>query len=154
MPKSPAPTEHSDPFNLGRFVSAQQSIYGTVLAELTSGRKRTHWMWFIFPQIAGLGFSAISKRYAIKSKAEAEHYLGHPVLGARLAECAEVILALNGRSAPDIFDSPDHMKLQSSMTLFAAVTQPGSLYAQVLQKYFQGQPDSATLSILAQLEKG
>jgi uncharacterized protein (DUF1810 family) len=140
----------TDPFNLRRFVSAQEMIYTDVLAELQSGRKRTHWMWFIFPQFDGLGYSATSKHYAIKSKDEARSYLSHPVLGKRLTECAETILALQGRSASEIFGSPDDMKLKSSMTLFAAVTPPGSVFARILDMYFHGQQDSRTLDLLAQ----
>jgi uncharacterized protein (DUF1810 family) len=140
----------SDPFDLQRFVRAQEPVYPHVLAELHSGRKRTHWMWFIFPQIEGLGFSATSKRYAIKGREEARQYLAHPVLGARLIECAKAVLAISGRSVSDIFGSPDDMKLRSSMTLFAAVAEPGSVYTQVLERYFQGQPDSKTLPILEQ----
>jgi uncharacterized protein (DUF1810 family) len=141
---------HSDPFNLRRFISAQEMIYTDVLAELQDGRKRTHWMWFIFPQFDGLGYSTTSKHYAIKSKEEARSYLSHPVLGKRLTECAETILSVQGRSAAEIFGSPDDMKLKSSMTLFAAVTASGSVFARVLEKYFRGQQDSRTLDLLAQ----
>jgi uncharacterized protein (DUF1810 family) len=107
-------------------------------------------MWFVFPQLDGLGYSATAKRYAIKSREEARQYLAHPVLGKRLVECTETVLAISGRSAYDIFGSPDDMKLRSSMTLFAAVAPPDSVFAQVLEQYFQGQPDSKTLSLLAQ----
>ncbi len=139
-----------DPFNLDRFVSAQNTVYSSVLAELRSGQKRTHWMWYIFPQIDGLGYSATSKRYAIKSREEARHYLNHPVLGRRLLECAETVLNIEGRSASEIFGSPDDMKLKSSMTLFAAVASPNSVFGQVLDKYFHGKRDSRTLDLLAQ----
>ncbi len=132
-------------FDLDRFQSAQEPVYETALAELKGGRKRTHWMWFIFPQIEGLGHSATSKCYAIKSRAEARAYLNHPILGARLRECAAALLSVEERSAFDIFGSPDDSKLKSSMTLFAQADGPDSLFERVLGKYFQGEPDGATL---------
>ena len=141
-------SEQNDLFNFTRFVRAQETIYGNVLAELRSGRKRTHWMWFIFPQIDGLGSSSTSKLYALKSKEEANQYLHHPVLGARLVECAAIVLESKGRTASEIFGSPDDLKLKSSMTLFASVTNPDSVFARVLDTYFQGQQDSKTLNIL------
>ena len=122
-----------------------------VLAELRSGRKRTHWMWYIFPQIDGLGYSPTSKHYAIKSKEEAHQYLSHPILGRRLLECAEMVLTIKGRSASEIFGSPDDLKLKSSMTLFASVTNPESVFTRVLDKYFHGQRDSKTLNLLEHL---
>ncbi|MRR58120.1 MAG: DUF1810 domain-containing protein [Deltaproteobacteria bacterium] len=141
--------DRDDPFDLSRFTRAQQGIYDSVLAELRSGRKRTHWMWFIFPQIAGLGHSPMSQHYAIKSSKEARQYLKHPVLGARLLECAEAVLAVEGRSVSDIFGYPDDMKLMSSMTLFAAVEDnPNSVFVQVVEKYFQGKQDHRTLQLL------
>lgn len=139
----------SDPFNLARFVSAQEKVYPTVLAELRNGEKRTHWMWYIFPQIAGLGHSPTAQYYAIQSRAEAEHYLAHPILGSRLRECTAAMLAITGRSAWEIFGSPDDLKLRSCMTLFAAVAEPGSLFTQVLDAYFQGAADQQTLRRLA-----
>lgn len=139
-----------DPFNLSRFLSAQEGIYAAVLAELRSGQKRTHWMWYIFPQIDGLGYSATSKHYAIKSEAEAREYLAHPILGKRLLECAETVLGLEGPSASEIFGYPDDLKLKSSMTLFAYVTNPESVFARVLDKYFQGKRDTMTLNLLEQ----
>jgi uncharacterized protein (DUF1810 family) len=141
-----------DPFDLGRFVAAQDDTYSQALAELRSGRKRSHWMWFVFPQVDGLGFSAATKRYAIKSGAEARAYLAHPVLGARLRECAEAVLAIEGRTAFQVFGSPDNMKLRSSMTLFAVVAD--SVFEAVLAKYFEGERDAATLELLAKLAKG
>jgi uncharacterized protein (DUF1810 family) len=141
-------SDHNDPFNLHRFISAQERIYGDVLAELRSGRKRTHWMWYIFPQIDGLGQSTISKHYAIKSIEEARQYLNHPVLGRRLIECAEAVLDIKGRSASEIFGSPDDLKLKSSMTLFACVTNPESVFARVLDTYFHGQRDIRTLNLV------
>ncbi len=144
--------DSNDPFGLSRFVEAQDRVYGSVLAELKSGQKRSHWMWFIFPQIAGLGHSATSMHYSIKSVEEARAYLGHPVLGKRLVECSAVLLDVEGRSASAIFGYPDDMKLKSSMTLFAsAASDPHSVFDQVLDKYFQGQRDSATLEIMRNL---
>ncbi|MEZ4864754.1 MAG: DUF1810 domain-containing protein [Caldilineaceae bacterium] len=140
----------TDPFDLQRFVSAQAPTYATALTELRNGRKRSHWMWFIFPQIVGLGHSPTSQRYAIKSREEASHYLEHPLLGPRLRECAATLLAVDGHSAWEIFGSPDDLKLKSSMTLFAQVTPPDSVFAKVLAKYFTGQRDAKTLAILEQ----
>ena len=137
-----------DPFNLARFVSAQEKVYPTVLAELRNGEKRTHWMWYIFPQLAGLGHSPTAQHYAIQSRAEAAHYLAHPILGPRLLECTAAVLAITGRSAWEIFGSPDDLKLKSCMTLFAAVADPVSSFTQVLEVYFQGEADQQTLRIL------
>jgi uncharacterized protein (DUF1810 family) len=130
------PTDPHDPFDLRRFTSAQEGSYDHALAELRSGQKRTHWMWFIFPQIDGLGSSPTAKHYAIKSIEEARHYLDHPVLGPRLTECAEAVFAIDGRSASEIFGYPDDLKLKSSMTLFERVAQPHSVFSQVLDKYY------------------
>ncbi len=140
----------ADPFDLQRFLSAQASVYGQALAELRGGRKRSHWMWFVFPQIEGLGHSATSIHYAIKSLEEARGYLRHPVLGSRLRECAEAVYAIEGRTASDVFGFPDDLKLRSSMTLFAAVAQPESVFHRVLEKYFQGKQDERTLQLLKQ----
>jgi len=137
-----------DPFDLSRFTSAQEGVYDQVLAELRSGEKRSHWMWFIFPQIDGLGSSSMARRYSIKSIDEARHYLRHPILGARLQECAEAVLGIKGRSASEILGNLDDMKLKSSMTLFSSVASPGSAFANVLDKYFEGERDSGTLRIL------
>ena len=136
------------PFNLNRFIQAQASIYGDVIAELSAGCKRSHWMWFVFPQIDGLGFSETTKRYSIKSLAEARAYLAHPVLGARLVECTRTVLALNGRTALEIFGRPDDMKLQSSMTLFAAISPAASVFSDVLDKYFNGERDPRTTELI------
>ncbi len=144
-------SDRGDPYALNRFIKAQAGIYDRVLAELRGGQKQTHWMWFIFPQIDGLGFSPTSRFYAIKSLEEARHYLGHPVLGARLVECAESVLAVQGRSASDIFGYPDDMKLQSSMTLFALAAGPHSVFERVLEKYYQGMRDARTLQIVGKL---
>jgi uncharacterized protein (DUF1810 family) len=136
------------PFDLGRFTKAQEDIYERALAELRAGRKRSHWMWYVFPQFDGLGFSSTTKWYSIKSLEEARQYLSHPVLGPRLEECVGAILAVDGRSAAEIFGSPDDMKLQSSLTLFACVSGPGSPFVLALDKYFHGQKDTRTLELL------
>lgn len=138
----------NDPFDLNRFIAAQENSYESALAELSAGQKRTHWMWYIFPQIAGLGRSATAQRYAISGLEEARAYLAHQVLGERLRECCDQLLALDEASAHDIFGSPDDMKLRSSMTLFSAVDGQPSIFFQVLQKYYQGQMDTATLEII------
>ena len=137
-----------DPFDLNRFVQAQAPIYTDALAELAAGCKRSHWMWFIFPQIDGMGFSATTKLYSIKSLAEGRAYLAHPVLGARLGECTRTVLALDGRTALEIFGRPDNMKLQSSMTLFAAISPAESDFSAALEKYFNGKRDSRTVELI------
>ena len=133
-----------DAFDLGRFVSAQEDVSDSALAEIRAGRKRTHWMWFIFPQIAGLGSSATSTRFAIKSAAEARAYLSHPILGPRLLECCTALLELESKSATEIFGSPDDMKLRSCATLFASVTEPGSVFERVLERFYGGSSDERT----------
>ena len=138
----------SDPFDLGRFVLAQADDYEQALAEIKGGRKRTHWMWYIFPQIDGLGSSSMSRRYAIRSLAEARAYLDHPVLGPRLIEAAEAALAVEGKSAHEIFGSPDDMKLRSSATLFASVVAPDSVFARLLDTYYRGERDGRTLGLI------
>ena len=135
--------------DLTRFLEAQRETYATALSELRRGRKQSHWMWFIFPQIDGLGSSPPARHYAIKSRDEARAYLQHPVLGPRLLECAEAVLAIEARSAREIFGTPDDLKLRSSATLFAAVSPKGSMFERVLDKYFDGQPDQKTLSLLS-----
>jgi uncharacterized protein (DUF1810 family) len=137
-----------DPFDLQRFVDAQNEIYVTALAELLAGRKHSHWMWFIFPQVAGLGHSPMSKRYAISGLSEAAAYLAHSVLGPRLIECCDALLSLEGITASAIFGSPDDMKLRSSMTLFALVPRAPEVFGNVLDKYFDALPDERTLHIL------
>jgi uncharacterized protein (DUF1810 family) len=132
---------------LDRFVSAQDATYGQALAELQSGRKRTHWMWFVFPQIAGLGSSPTAQRYAIRSLDEARAYLAHPVLGPRLHECARALLGLGETTAGEIFGYPDDLKLRSSMTLFARAADDPTDFQAVLDRYFTG-PDPATLDRL------
>jgi uncharacterized protein (DUF1810 family) len=152
--KKPSETfDRGEPFDLGRFISAQEGIYDTVLVELRRGQKRTHWMWFIFPQIDGLAYSTTSKHYAIKSIEEARQYLNHPVLGTRLLECTETILAVEGRSISEIFGYPDDLKLKSSMTLFACVADPRSVFVRVLEKYFGGEQDVKTLDLLEKLKE-
>ena len=136
------------PAGLERFVDAQRTSYDRALAELRAGRKRSHWMWYIFPQLAGLGRSATAERYAIASLAEAEAYLKHPVLGPRMIECATAVLEIEGRSAHEIFGSPDDSKLRSCATLFALVSAPESVFARVLAKYFGGRQDEQTLRLL------
>ncbi|MBD2097073.1 DUF1810 domain-containing protein [Trichocoleus sp. FACHB-591] len=138
-----------DPYDLNRFVQAQERDYERALSEVKNGRKRSHWMWYIFPQFDGLGFSATSKRYAIKSVAEAKAYLSHPTLGPRLIACAEAALSVEGRSVYEIFGSPDDMKLKSCATLFAYVSPEGSVFEQVLNKFFHGDRDQKTLDLLA-----
>ncbi|MBR0828106.1 DUF1810 domain-containing protein [Bradyrhizobium manausense] len=139
-------------FDLNRFVEAQDGVYPRVLAELADGRKRSHWMWYIFPQVTGLGFSALSQRYAIGSRREAEAYLAHPLLGSRLVECTGLVLAVRDRTINAIMGSPDDVKLRSSMTLFAAVSDE-PVFDRTLAKYFGGERDGATLEILARLDQ-
>ncbi len=137
-----------DPHDLARFVAAQGGDYDRALAEVRSGRKETHWMWYVFPQIDGLGHSATAKRYAIAGRAEAEAYLGHPLLGSRLVECAEAALAVPRKSAAEVFGSPDDLKLRSCATLFACVAPDGSVFHRLLARYFPSGPDYATLRLL------
>jgi uncharacterized protein (DUF1810 family) len=140
---------HDDPFDLRRFLDAQEGVYETALAELRAGRKRTHWMWYIFPQIDGLGHSPTAIRYAIKGLDEARRYLDHPVLGARLVACAEAVLAVEGRSVSEIFGYPDDLKLRSSMTLFASLPGASPVFLRVLDRYFRGERDARTLQLLS-----
>lgn len=138
-----------DPFDLGRFLSAQEGIYANVIKELKSGRKLTHWMWYVFPQLSGLGTSSTARQYAIRSLEEARCYLQHSVLGARLLECTRIINGLQGRTALQIFGVPDNMKFCSSMTLFELVATKDAEFSLALGKYFSGQRDSATLKLLS-----
>jgi len=140
--------KEKDLFNLNRFIKAQSFIYEQVLLELQKGQKQTHWMWFIFPQINGLGQSQRSVFYSIKSKEEAIEYLNHPILGKRLIEVVKIILSLDGYSASEIFGFPDDKKLKSSMTLFAHISPENSLFHQVINKYFNNNVDKTTLSQL------
>ena len=141
-----------DPYDLNRFVSAQQDDYEHALAEVKNGRKRSHWMWYIFPQLDGLGFSSMAQRYAIKSAEEARAYLAHPILGPRLLACAQAAVANEGRSATEIFGSPDDLKLRSCATLFACVSGSDSVFHRLLLKFYPGGPDMATLRLL-EMEK-
>jgi uncharacterized protein (DUF1810 family) len=134
----------SDPHDLERFVAAQEGVYESALAELRAGRKTGHWMWFVFPQIQGLGISAMSQRYAVASLDEARAYVDHPVLGQRLAQCARVLIDLGGNDAEAIFGGIDAVKLRSSMTLFARAVGDDSIYDGVLDQYFGGVPDPQT----------
>jgi len=140
--------EMNDPFCLQRFVDAQDSEYAEVREELKRGYKSSHWMWFIFPQIKGLGGSFMSKQYAISSLEEAKAYLDHPILAPRLLECTRLVIAIQGHSIQEIFGYTDSMKFRSSMTLFSRATSANSLFTTALEKYFQGQPDPLTLERL------
>jgi uncharacterized protein (DUF1810 family) len=135
----------SDIFNLQRFVSAQDLVYSRVLGELRGGRKYTHWMWFVFPQAAGLGRSAMAQKYAIASLDEAKAYLEHPLLGGRMRECTQLVLDVEGRSAREIFGQPDDQKFWSSMTLFKHAMPEDALFRDTLRKYFDGKDDPGTL---------
>jgi len=141
-------TSRDDRYDLARFVDAQQGVYETAIAEIRAGRKRSHWMWYVFPQVLGLGSSATAQHYGIRDAEEARAYLAHPVLGQRLIECAEAICSVTGRSAREILGTPDDLKLRSCATLFAQVSPPGSVFDRVLRRYYDGQPDQATLALL------
>ncbi len=140
----------SDRYDLERFVRAQEDSYERALTEIRNGGKRSHWMWYIFPQIAGLGQSLMSQRFAIKSLEEARAYLAHPILGPRLLTCMETLLRLRGFSADEIFGFPDTMKLRSCATLFAAASPPDSVFHRLLDRYFQGEKDAETIRLLGQ----
>jgi uncharacterized protein (DUF1810 family) len=140
-----------DPYDLSRFLQAQEDDYEQALSEIKSGRKHTHWMWYIFPQLDGLASSSTSKRYAIKSLDEAKAYLDHPILGPRLQACAEAAVGVEGQTAREIFGSPDDLKLKSCATLFACVSPPGSVFDRLLTKYYQGRRDEKTLHLLGSL---
>jgi uncharacterized protein (DUF1810 family) len=138
----------SDPYDLQRFLDAQQPVYATVCAELRAGNKRSHWMWFVFPQLQGLGYSAIARKFAISDAQEAAAYLQHPVLGARLVECSRLVLGVDGRSVEEIFGYPDYLKFRSCMTLFAQTDPGDEVFNACLRKYFGGQADPETLARL------
>jgi len=140
-------TEH-DSFDLQRFIRAQAVSHETALRELRAGRKRSHWMWYVFPQLQGLGFSDMARLYAIESIEEAAAYAAHPVLGQRLRECTAAVLAVDGRSAHDIFGHPDDWKFRSCMTLFEAAVPGEPLFAAALDRYFDGERDDQTLDLL------
>jgi uncharacterized protein (DUF1810 family) len=143
--------DNNDPFDLDRFINAQKRNYEAALSELKNGKKQTHWMWYVFPQIDGLALSSTSKYYAIKSVEEVQQYLNHPLLGSRLLACTQAVLAVEGRTALEIFGHPDGSKLKSSMTLFASVAKSPSVFERVLEKYFQGERDVKTLHLLKNL---
>jgi uncharacterized protein (DUF1810 family) len=140
--------DRNDPFDLRRFVDAQNLCFDDVRSELRDGKKRSHWMWFIFPQIAGLGHSFLAQKFAISSKKEAEAYLGHPIPGPRLRECTGLVNLIEGRSFEQIFGSPDDMKFRSCMTLFAHATQDNQVFITALQKYCDGRFDPLTIERL------
>lgn len=141
-----------DPHDLRRFVDAQAPDFERALAEIAGGRKRSHWMWYVFPQLAGLGSSPTSERYGIRSLAEAQAYLDHPLLGPRLEACGEALLHVDGRSAHEIFGSPDDLKLRSCATLFAQISPAGSVFHRILERYFDGETDQRTLRLLERHE--
>jgi uncharacterized protein (DUF1810 family) len=140
--------KQQDPFGLQRFVAAQEGVHEQAHGELRRGRKHNHWMWFVFPQVDGLGSSETARFYAIKSAEEAKAYLQHPTLGPRLAECCEAILAVKGKTAEEILGFPDDLKLRSSMTLFSAISPPDSVFSRVIARYFESCPDQRTLELL------
>jgi uncharacterized protein (DUF1810 family) len=137
-----------DPYNLQRFVDAQNPVFAQVCSELRTGQKTSHWMWFVFPQIAGLGSSSLARKYALSSLDEAKAYLNHPVLGSRLRESAQLVLSLEGRTIGEVFGTPDDLKFRSSMTLFARADPAEQLFQNALRKYFGGQEDPLTLARL------
>jgi uncharacterized protein (DUF1810 family) len=140
---------NEDPYDLNRFVQAQKQDYATALDEITQGQKYSHWMWYIFPQIEGLGHSHIAQKYAISNAEEAKAYLADSVLGARLVECCEVLLNLDSSyTASEIFGFPDDLKLKSSMTLFASISKSGSVFQQIIENYFDGEFDSKTIYLI------
>lgn len=138
----------TDPYDLQRFVDAQEPVYEQARAELRAGRKRGHWVWFVFPQLAGLGTSPMAQRSAISSLAEAAAYLDHPLLGPRLRECTRMVIAIEGRSVEDIFSHPDDLKFRSSMTLFACAASDGKVFAEAIHRYFPDGFDPLTLEKL------
>jgi uncharacterized protein (DUF1810 family) len=138
----------ADPYDLERFVAAQEPVWDRVRAELARGRKASHWMWFVFPQLAGLGSSSTARAYAVSGLDEAQAYLAHPVLGPRLREAAELAAAVEARTASEVFGYPDDLKLRSSMTLFARAAPQDPVFTAVLDRYFGGDPDPRTLELL------
>jgi uncharacterized protein (DUF1810 family) len=141
-------TKANDPFDLQRFLDAQNRCYEQVCQELRAGYKQSHWMWFVFPQLKGLGHSAMANHYGIASAKEAEAYLAHAIFGPRLRHCTELVLGVEGRSIEQIFGDPDDMKFRSSMTLFATVAADNKIFKDALQKYFAGKPDQRTIEML------
>src|ERR1700689_3631867 len=147
-PKVPGAIETPDPFDLQRFVDAQRSVYAKVLLELRQGAKQSHWMWFVFPQLRGLGQSPMSQTYGIASKDGGRPYLAHPILGPRLIECTQLVLDANKALAGQIFPFPDDLKFRSSMTLFAEIAPDMDIFSAALRKYYGGEPDRETLRLL------
>ncbi|SIT36189.1 conserved hypothetical protein [Paraburkholderia ribeironis] len=147
---TPPSMEHDmdDPYDLQRFVDAQDPVYAQVSDELRHGRKRSHWMWFVFPQIQGLGASAMAQQFALSSLAEAEAYLRHPILGPRLRESTQLVNLVKERSIEEIFGYPDYLKFRSSISLFARATSDNDVFVEALRKYFDGEPDPRTLQLL------
>lgn len=146
----------ADPYDLARFLEAQQHCYARVLQELAAGEKTSHWMWFIFPQLRGLGVSSTARRFGLSGLEEARAYLAHPLLGGRLRECTQRVLAVEGRTAKEIFGSPDDLKLRSCLTLFANAAEPPphphtGVFGEALAKYYRGEPDPRTLELLISL---
>jgi uncharacterized protein (DUF1810 family) len=141
-------TGQNDPYDLQRFLDAQEPVFAEVCAELRAGRKRSHWMWFIFPQLRGLGSSATAEYYAISGLEEAKAYLGHPILGPSLVECCRLVTGVQGLSAQEIFGYPDYLKFRSSMTLFAHAASENQPFQAALEKYFDGKPDPLTMERL------
>ena len=144
----------ADPHGLSRFVEAQERRHAAALEELKRGAKQGHWMWFIFPQVAGLGHSAMAQRYAIRSRQEAEAYLAHPVLGPRLTTCSEALLGITGRSAEQIMGFPDVLKLQSSMTFFAELSPPDSVFERAPRRFYGGDKDPKTVAFISRPASG
>jgi uncharacterized protein (DUF1810 family) len=152
MSTSSGPGGKADPHNLDRFVRAQEVDYSRALSEIRRGGKRTHWIWYIFPQLDGLGSSPTSEEFSIKSLEEARAYLDHSVLGPRLLECAEALLRIEGRSATEVLGFPDDLKLRSCATLFRCVSPPGSVFDRLIEKYYAGEPDRRTFRLLGMRE--
>lgn len=148
MPRRGKGQDLDDPYNLNRFVDAQEPVYGQVCAELSRGRKTSHWMWFVFPQISGLGHSPTARKYAISGRDEAAAYARHPILGPRLRECTRLVTAIEGKTLSDIFGAPDDVKFRSSMTLFAHAGDDKRDFQEALEKYCTGEPDRMTLERL------
>jgi len=143
-------TDSNDPYDLHRFVEAQESDINLIKEELQAGEKQSHWMWYVFPQVAGLGTSSMAERYAIRSRNEAEAYLAHDILGQRLRECTEIVNTIEGRSANEVFGHPDVLKFRSSMTLFEAVSDNPSLFETALNRYYDGERCRKTLDFLSE----
>lgn len=149
IPEQEKTVNSPQPFDLSRFVNAQAGIYETVVEELRAGQKRSHWMWFVFPQLRGLGSSPVARKYAISGREEAEAYLGHPILGGRLAECSRLVVDIDGARIEQIFGFPDYLKFRSCMTLFGEIARGESIFDTALEKFYGGARDEKTLELLA-----